>query len=54
MSSLIVSCLSVVGMVVLTTFPVLIPALITAGHAVLRRRSGRATAARGPAVPADA
>ncbi|MEB4211805.1 hypothetical protein [Mycobacterium sp. 94-17] len=46
MSSLITSYLTIAAMLVLITFPVLVPALITAVHAVVRRGSGRAGAAR--------
>ncbi len=44
MASVIGTYLTIVAMLVLTTFPVLIPALITAGHAImdLKGRPGRA------------
>jgi hypothetical protein len=45
MSSVITTYLTIAGMLVLTTFPVVIPALISASHAVLRRTSGSARAA---------
>jgi hypothetical protein len=48
-------------MLALTTFPVLIPAIITAGHAIIRRTAGparaatyRPTVSRRLAVPAAA
>ncbi|MGB9226103.1 hypothetical protein [Mycobacterium sp.] len=45
MFSVFLTFLSLAAMLVLTTFPVLIPALITAGHAIIRRTSGPARAA---------
>ncbi len=39
------SYLTIAAMLVLTTFPVLVPAIITAGHAIMRRTSGPARAA---------
>ena len=45
MISVFLSLLSIAAMIVLTMFPVLIPALITAGHVVIRRTSGPARAA---------
>jgi hypothetical protein len=61
MSSVIMSYLTIAGMLVLTTFPVLVPAIITAVHAVIRRSAGparaatyRPTASRRLAVPAAA
>jgi hypothetical protein len=39
MTALIMSYLTIVGMLVLTTFPVLVPAIITAGHVIRRRIS---------------
>jgi ABC-type transport system involved in cytochrome c biogenesis permease component len=42
MSSLISTYLTIAAMLALTTFPVLIPMLITAGHAVARRTGGAA------------
>jgi hypothetical protein len=45
MTSVIMSYLTIAGMIVLTTFPVLVPAVITAGHAVMRRTPGPARAA---------
>jgi hypothetical protein len=41
MTPLIMSCLTILGMLVLTTFPVLVPAIITAGHLIRRRISAR-------------
>jgi hypothetical protein len=35
MTPLIMTCLSIAGWLVLTTFPALVPAIITAGHAIL-------------------
>jgi hypothetical protein len=35
MTPLIMTCLSIAGMLAFTTFPVLVPAIITAGHAIL-------------------
>jgi hypothetical protein len=46
MSSLISTYLTIIGMLVLTTFPVLVPALITACHAIADRTGGAARAAR--------
>jgi len=37
MTSVLMTYLTIAGMLALTTFPVLIPAIITAGHAVRRR-----------------
>ena len=48
MTSLVTAVLTVAGMIALTTFPVLVPAIITAGHAVRRRTTRRR------AVPAAA
>ena len=45
MSSVIMTYLTIAGMLALTTFPVLVPAIITAGHAIRRRISGPARAA---------
>jgi hypothetical protein len=45
MASVITTYLTIAGMLALTTFPVLVPALITAGHAIIRRTSGPARAA---------
>ena len=45
MTSLIMTYLTIAGMLALTTFPVLVPAIITAGHAIRRRFSGQARAA---------
>ncbi len=39
MTSLIMTYLTIAGMLVLTTFPVLVPAIITAGHLIRRRIS---------------
>ena len=50
MTSLIMTYLTIAGMLALTTFPVLVPALITAGHAVRRRTSARARATYQPTV----
>ena len=61
MSSVIATYLTIAAMLALTTFPVLVPAIITAGHAILRRTAGPARAAtyqptvsRRLAVPAAA
>jgi hypothetical protein len=53
MTSVIMSYLTIAGMIVLTTFPVLVPAIITGAHAILRRTRA-ATASRRLAVPAAA
>jgi hypothetical protein len=45
MTSVITTYLTIAGMLALTTFPVLVPALITAGHVIRRRISGPARAA---------
>jgi len=45
MYSVFLTFVSIAAMIVLTMFPVLIPALITAGHVVIRRTSGPARAA---------
>jgi hypothetical protein len=45
MFSVFLTFLSIAAMIVLTIFPVLIPAVITAGHTVIRRVSGPARAA---------
>jgi ABC-type transport system involved in cytochrome c biogenesis permease component len=45
MASVITTYLTIAGMLALTTFPVLVPALITAGHAIRHRISGPARAA---------
>jgi hypothetical protein len=45
MSSVIMTYLTIAAMLVLTTFPVLVPAIITAGHAIIRRTGGPARAA---------
>jgi hypothetical protein len=37
MTSVIMTYLTIAGMLALTTFPVLVPAIITAGHAIRRR-----------------
>jgi hypothetical protein len=50
MSSLITTYLTIAAMLTLTTFPVLVPTVITAGHAIRRRISARARAAYLPAV----
>lgn len=39
MTPLIMTYLTILGMLVLTTFPVLVPAFITAGHLIRRRIS---------------
>ena len=46
MSSVIMTYLTIAAMLVLTTFPVLVPALITAGHAIIDRTGGAARAAK--------
>ncbi len=51
MSSLITTYLTIAAMLTLTTFPVLIPMLITAGHAIRRRISEQARTAYLPTVP---
>jgi hypothetical protein len=45
MFSVTLTFLTIAGMVVLTTFPVLIPVLVSAGHAIIRRTSSPARAA---------
>ena len=45
MTSVIMTYLTMVGMLALTTFPILVPAIITAGHAIIRRTGGPARAA---------
>ena len=45
MTSVIMTYLTIAGMLALTTFPVLVPAIITAGHAIQRRIAGPARAA---------
>ena len=50
MSSVIATYLTIASMLVLTTFPVLVPVINTAGHAVRRRISAQARAAYLPAV----
>jgi hypothetical protein len=50
MSSVIATYLTIASMLVLTTFPVLIPAIITGGHAIRRRMSAQARAAYLPTV----
>ena len=50
MSSVIATYLTIAAMLVLTTFPVLVPAIITAGHAIRRRISAQARAAYLPTV----
>jgi hypothetical protein len=45
MISIISTYLSIAAMIVLTIFPVLVPAIITAGHAVIGRFGGPARAA---------
>jgi hypothetical protein len=50
MSSVIATYLTIASMLVLTTFPVLVPAIITAGHALRRRISPQARAAYLPTV----
>jgi hypothetical protein len=61
MTSVIMTYLTIAGMLFLTTFPVVIPAAITAVHAIIRKVSGptrRAaylpTVSRRLAVPAVA
>jgi hypothetical protein len=61
MTSVLMTYLTIAGMLALTTFPVLIPAIITAGHAIIRRTAGparaatyRPTVSRRLAVPAAA
>ena len=61
MTSVIMPFLTIAGMLVLCIFPVLVPALITAGHAIMRRTAGparaatyRPTVSRRVAVPAAA
>jgi hypothetical protein len=50
MSSVISTYLTIASMLVLTTFPVLVPAIITAGHAIRRRIFAQARAAYLPTV----
>jgi hypothetical protein len=50
MASVIETYLTIAGMLALTTFPVLVPAFITAGHAIRRRISPRARATYQPTV----
>jgi hypothetical protein len=45
MTSVITTYLTIAAMLVLTTFPVLVPAIITAGHAIIGRRTGGAARA---------
>jgi hypothetical protein len=45
MSSVIATYLTIAAMLALTTFPVLVPALITAVHTIIRRTAGPARAA---------
>jgi hypothetical protein len=45
MSSVIETYLTIAAMLALTTFPVLVPAIITAAHAIIRRTAGPARAA---------
>ncbi|MGB9303298.1 MAG: hypothetical protein ACLPXZ_09550 [Mycobacterium sp.] len=45
MFSVFLTFLSLAAMIVLTIFPVLIPALITAVHTIIRRTAGPARAA---------
>jgi hypothetical protein len=61
MSSVISTYLTIAGMLALTTFPLLVPAIITAAHAIIRRTAGparaatyRPTVSRRFAVPAAA
>jgi hypothetical protein len=62
MTSVIMTYLTIAGMLAVTTFPVLVPAIITAGHAIMRRTSEpvrtagypRRTASQRLAVPATA
>jgi hypothetical protein len=42
MTSVIMTYLTIAGMLALTTFPVLVPAIITAGHAIRRQIAGPA------------
>jgi hypothetical protein len=44
MASVITTFLTIAGMLTLTTFPLLVPALITAGHAIRRQLVGPARA----------
>ena len=61
MFSVTLTFLTIAAMIVLTTFPVLVPAIITAGHVIMRRTAGpsraatyRPTVSRRVAVPAAA
>jgi hypothetical protein len=61
MTSVIMAYLTIAGMLVFCTFPVLVAAIITAGHAIMRRTGGparaatyRPTVSRRVAVPAAA
>jgi hypothetical protein len=42
MTSVIMTYRTIAGMLALTTFPVLVPAIITAGHVIRRRIAGPA------------
>ncbi len=46
MASVISTYLTIFAMLVLTTFPVLVPALITAGHAIMDRKGRPARASK--------
>lgn len=61
MTSVIMAYLTIAGMLVFCTFPVLVAAIITVGHAIMRRTRGparaatyRPTVSRRLAVPAAA
>ena len=45
MTSVIMTYLTIAGLLALTTFPVLVPAIITVAHAIIRRTGGPARAA---------
>jgi hypothetical protein len=45
MTSVITTYLTIAAMLVLVTSPMLVPAIITAGHAIMRRTAGPARAA---------
>jgi hypothetical protein len=50
MTSVFMTYLTIAGMLALTTFPVLVPAIITAGHAIRRRFAPARSAAYLPTV----
>jgi hypothetical protein len=61
MTSVIMTYLTIAGLLLLPTLPVTVPAIITAAHAIMRRTAGparaatyRPTVSRRVAVPAAA